>query len=505
MTDSKYAMSKQILLIDEDKSHADALKKYLERQLYDVTLSVSSEDMFLKLDNFSWDILLVDPFINGGTAVPYLITYKKASPLTQIVVITDPDCFDNAMTALGKNAAGYITRPANSLELDLVLENAKTVINLSRQNQIYSRRISEMQSARNLLNQLFDEVPCYISVQNRDLKITAANNMFKKDFGSHIGGYCFETYKHRNTPCPECPVVETFHDGKSHTTEEIVTSKSGKQYNVLTQTAPLRNEKNEITQVMEMSSNITQIRQLQDHLTSLGLMLGSMSHGVKGMLTALDGGLYQLESGLNKKDMPRIENAFELVSQMTDKIKKMVLEILYYAKSRELKYKDTDLNQMAENIVKTVSPAINKYNFEFDVCIEKDLGGIEVDPNWMEAAVVNFLENAVDACVSDRSKADHKISFTVGTIENDGVYLRIADNGIGIDQETKEKMFTLFFSSKGSQGTGLGLFIAHRVIKQHGGDIQVESCPDKGTTITIALPRKAPAEGKLIKFRHEKE
>jgi signal transduction histidine kinase/DNA-binding response OmpR family regulator len=499
-------MSKQILLIDEDKSHADALKKYLERQLYDVTLSVSSEDMFLKLDNYSWDILLVDPFINGGgTTVEYLISYKNASSLTQIVLITDPDDLDKAMTELGKNAVGYVTRPASSLQLDLALRNAKTLINLSRQNQTYSRRLSEMQSAHNLLNQLFEEVPCYISVQNKDLKITAANNMFKKDFGSHIGGYCFETYKHRTAPCPECPVVETFHDGKSHTTEEIVTSKSGKQYNVLTQTAPLRNENNEITQVMEMSSNITQIRQLQDHLTSLGLMLGSMSHGVKGMLTALDGGLYQLESGLNKKDMKKIENAFELVSQMADKIKKMVLEILYYAKSRELNYKETDLNQMAENIVKTASPDIDKNDFEFDVCIEKDLGVIEIDPNWVEAAIVNFLENAVDACASDRNKTDHKISFIVGAVENDGVYFRITDNGIGIDQETKEKMFTLFFSSKGSQGTGLGLFIAHRVIKQHGGKIQVETWPDKGTAFTITLPRKAPEQGKMIKFRHENE
>ncbi len=76
--------------------------------------------------------------------------------------------------------------------------------------------------------------------------------------------------------------------------ETVVTTKNGEQKNMLVWSAPLRNAYGEIKQVMEMSTDITEIRRLQDHLTSLGFMLGSMSHGVKGMLTALDGGLYRL-------------------------------------------------------------------------------------------------------------------------------------------------------------------------------------------------------------------
>ena len=497
-------MSKQILLIDNDPSHSDALKKYLERRRFGVTLSSASDDFFLQLENFNWDIVICDPFVNHVPMFDYLLTYKKAAPLTQIIVMADSDHLESAMIRFGNNAAGYLDRPAKSLELDVLLDNAVNIINLSNQNAAYSKRLSEMENTQNLLNQLFDEVPCYISVQNRDLRITAANNMFKKDFGSVIGGYCFETYKHRTTPCPECPVVETFHSGKSHSTEEIVTSKSGKQYNVLTQTAPIRNEKGDITQVMEISTNITQIRQLQDHLTSLGLMLGSMSHGVKGMLTALDGGIYQLESGLKKNDREKVENAFDLVSQMTDKIKKMVLEILYYAKSRELNYLETDVNQMADNIIRTVSTNTDKNDIEFEVAVENDMGTMEIDPNWMEAAIVNFLENSVDACISDRGKTGHTISFTVRQVEHDSISFEITDNGIGMDQETKEKMFTLFFSSKGSQGTGLGLFIAHRVIKHHGGEITVASDLNEGSTFTIVIPRKAPDQNKMIKFRHDR-
>ncbi|MBW1643325.1 MAG: HAMP domain-containing histidine kinase, partial [Deltaproteobacteria bacterium] len=66
------------------------------------------------------------------------------------------------------------------------------------------------------------------------------------------------------------------------------------------------------------------------------------------------------------------------------------------------------------------------------------------------------------------------------------------DNGIGMDEETKNNMFTLFFSSKGYRGTGLGLFIANRVLEQHGGSIQVESTMGKGSNFKIALPRELP-------------
>ncbi|RLB97583.1 MAG: histidine kinase, partial [Deltaproteobacteria bacterium] len=76
----------------------------------------------------------------------------------------------------------------------------------------------------------------------------------------------------------------------------------------------------------------------------------------------------------------------------------------------------------------------------------------------------------------------------------------IADNGIGMDIETKNKMFTLFFTSKGSQGTGLGLFIAHRVIKYHGGTVEVESEQGKGCQFCICIPIQKPDTAQNAEF-----
>jgi len=493
-------MTDDILLIDRDKGHADALAVYLKRQRFDVSFADSIDNVQALFDNLIPDILLADSFLPDMGIINLLKQIKKSHPATQIIIIADPDYYDKAIEELQSDAIAYLEKPVKSHLLDLALKQAREWISLNKKLDLYAGKLADLHNAQNLYQQLFDEVPCYISVQDRQFRLTATNRMFKKDFGDEIGSHCYEIYKHRTSQCPECPVAGTFEDGKNHQTEEIVTSKSGKQYNTLTWTAPIKDSKGNITQVIEMSTNITQIRQLQDHLTSLGLMLGSMSHGVKGMLTAMDGGIYQLGTGIANKDDKRISKAFDQVKQMTDKIRDMVLDILYYAKSRALKYKSVGVNQFAESIKDTVEPIAGKNNIELNVNISPSLGEMEIDSNWVKASLVNFLENAVDACTYDRSKSEHHVDFRVCEKRPDRICFEIRDNGMGMDQETKEKMFTLFFTSKGSQGTGLGLFIANRVITQHSGSITVESKLREGSWFQICLPRKRPNQHRIIDF-----
>jgi len=493
-------MADEILLIDRDKGHADALAVYLKRQRFDVSFADSIDNVQTLFDNLIPDILLADSFLPDMGIINLLKQIKKSHPAAQIIITADSDYYDKAIEELQSDAIAYLEKPVKSHLLDLALEQAREWISLNKKLDLYAGKLADLHNAQNLYQQLFDEVPCYISVQDRQFRLTATNRMFKKDFGDEIGSHCYEIYKHRTSQCPECPVAGTFEDGENHQTEEIVTSKSGKQYNTLTWTAPIKDSKGNITQVIEMSTNITQIRQLQDHLTSLGLMLGSMSHGVKGMLTAMDGGIYQLEAGIANKDNKRISKAFDQVKHMTDKIKDMVLDILYYAKSRALKYQSVDVNQFAESIKDTVEPIAGKNNIELNVNISPSLGEMEIDSNWVKASLVNFLENAVDACTYDRSKSEHHVDFRVCEKRPDRICFEIRDNGMGMDQETKEKMFTLFFTSKGSQGTGLGLFIANRVITQHGGSITVESKLREGSWFQICLPRKRPNQHRIIDF-----
>ncbi|WP_415713718.1 response regulator [Maridesulfovibrio sp.] len=372
--------------------------------------------------------------------------------------------------------------PNKNGEIELVLDISVDMTELKRLND-------ELLETQYKFQRLFDEAPCYISVQNPDFTIAEVNRRFKEDFAEHLGAPCYASYKHRERPCDECPVQRTFQDGESHQTETVVTTQNGDQKNMLVWSAPIRNAYGEIKQVMEMSTDITEIRRLQDHLTSLGFMLGSMSHGVKGMLTALDGGIYRLESGLRKNDQERVTEAAAVLKNVVGRVKKMVLDILYYAKSREIEVETVSAAHFLRDTAALIVPKAAAANVQYSVDIPEDLGNIDVDSSSMSAAIVNFLENGVDACSPNQPDRKYKIDVSARDL-GDKIELAISDNGAGMDRETKEKIFTLFFSSKGKRGTGIGLFISNQTIEQHGGRIQVESEPQQGTTFTIMLPRK---------------
>ncbi|NJB68482.1 PAS domain S-box-containing protein [Desulfobaculum xiamenense] len=374
-------------------------------------------------------------------------------------------------------------------EVDLVLEITVDVTEIKRLQE-------ELRATREKYQVLFDETPCFISVLDRQFRTTASNRLYNELFGGEPGLPCHQVLAHRDAPCDNCPAARTFSDGQTHQRETVITSRDGRQYNVLVWTAPLRNDKGEVAEVMELAADITQIRELQDHLASLGLMIGSMSHGIKGMLTALDGGIYRVESGMRRDDRDKIASGWETVKDLTGRIRSMVLQMLHYAKNRDLNWERVDVAEFYDAVAALVEPKATKTGVRFVRETDGEPGFIEADAHVLSAAFVNFLENAVDACVSDTTgDKEHAVTFGL-TAEPQRIRITISDNGTGMDRETREKLFTLFFSSKGCRGTGLGLFVSDKSIRQHGGDIAVDSQPGQGTTFTITIPRRLPPEAK---------
>jgi len=242
---------------------------------------------------------------------------------------------------------------------------------------------------------------------------------------------------------------------------------------------------------------------LQDRLSSLGLRISSISHGIKGMLTGLDGGMYLLDSGITKNKQDQLKEGWEIVKQMVGRIRKMVLDILFYAKERELKTEKVDVLSFARDVASVVEPKTKEKQIEFVQNFDKSLGKFEVDPGFVRSAIINILENAIDACRKESSKNHHKIVFEVKKDKND-IRFDVHDTGIGMDSDTREKVFDLFFSSKGSKGTGLGLFISNKVIGQHGGSIEVASTPSQGSHFCIRLPKKLPKPSKTPPSKQDK-
>ncbi len=117
----------------------------------------------------------------------------------------------------------------------------------------------ELDRSRGDFERLFDLVPCYISIQDRDFRVVETNEAFRRDFGEQSGSRCYQAYKSRDTVCPGCPVEKTLVDGEVHTSEELVVTRDGRQANVMVYSMPIHDRHGEIEAVMEVSANITEV------------------------------------------------------------------------------------------------------------------------------------------------------------------------------------------------------------------------------------------------------
>ena len=353
---------------------------------------------------------------------------------------------------------------------------------------------NQLRESRERYRQLFEEVPCYISIQDPDLRILEANRRLREDFGASQGKKCHQVYMHRTEACVPCIVKQTFEDGQVHQSEEVMTSQKGDQVNILVYTAPVRNAAGQINNVIEMSTNITQIRQLQSQLTSLGLVIGSISHGIKGLLTSLDGGVYLVNTGLAKNDRARFEQGWKMVERNITRIRRMVLDLLYYSKDRVPELETTAALVVAEEVCDVTRGKAAEMGIDFKCDFDRNAGEFEADPKAIRSLLINLVENAMDACRVDKKKTDHQLRMGLkGYPEH--IEFEVADNGIGMDQEIRERAFSLFFSSKRGNGTGLGLFISNKIAQAHGGEIKINSELNEGTRMIVKLPRKSPASG----------
>lgn len=438
-------------------------------------------------------VVFIDTHIDG--CLKKIARVTKAVTRLEIIAAVFGDNADTGVRALRSGASDFILLPATSSVFDFYINRALERIYLHKHicfnDSCYKSRYARSQQS---YHQLFNEVPCFIYVHDADYQIVDANRKFVEYFGSHIGEYCFNICKNRDEPCRICPVQDTFKDGKNHASEMEIISSDGVKHVVLSWTAPIRDATGDITRVLVMLTDITEARRLEDHLASLGFMIGSISHGIKGLLTNVDGGMYLMNTGLRTHDYAKIHEGFDISTQTMGRIKKLVLDILYYTKTRTLEWEKISVKAFMDDIMSQVSMNAIKHQLIIEQSMENladEDDGFEIDAHSLQAAMVNIIENAVDACVARESSKKPLILFHA-RVDREKVLFKIQDNGLGMDSATQKNIFTIFFSSKGNKGTGLGLFIANKVIQQHRGEIKVKSQKEKGTKFLIKIPRTVP-------------
>ncbi|OQX23487.1 MAG: hypothetical protein BWK80_25775 [Desulfobacteraceae bacterium IS3] len=493
-------MEEKILLVDDEEGIRKVLGISLADSGYLVFTAENGDEALRIFRQEQPAIVLSDIKMPGMDGIELLKKIKRENPDTEVILITGHGDMELAIKSLKYEATDFITKPISDDDLERALQKSREKIILKRKLKDYTEHLESLvlqknqkltvaeKQASESRTAVFDEMPFYMTVHDRDFNLLAANRLFREYFGDETGRKCYEVCKQTKSPCSDCPVVRTFENAKSNQSEILLTAENGSQCNALVWTSPLKDPSGAVNRVMVMAADLSRVADIQDHLSSLGLMIGSLSHSIKGLLTGMDGGVYLLDSGLSKKDANQMGEGLEIVKLMADRIKNMVLDVLYYAKEREVKKERVRLSDFAEGVADVIAPKMKKNAVSFIRDFAPDMKDCEMDEDQLRSALINILENAVDACTEDKSKPSHTVIFRCRADEKE-VLFDIQDNGIGMDEEKKKKIFTLFFSSKASRGTGIGLFVSDKIIRQHGGTIEVKSEPGKGTQFCVKIPK----------------
>ena len=332
------------------------------------------------------------------------------------------------------------------------------------------------------LDQIIDQLPCYVSIQDRDLRILFVNETFKRDFGDGTGKLCHTVYKGSPDICPNCPVRKTFLDKRVHITEETVQLSDGKISQIFIQTSPIIDSNGHVTAVIELATNITRIKLDRKELITLGQSIALLSHGIKNILEGLQGGSYVVDQGFKDGDLELAQKGWRIVNKNIFDITDVVQNILYSSKNRPLKYEAVRPGELLEDCVQLFREKAAAMDIQLEQQINPAVPEVRLDAASIRRMLHNLLWNALEACHNDREKKAHAVIAKSDHFDTDHFMFEVTDNGVGMDQATRRNILEEFFSTKGSAGTGLGLAVVDKVVNKHGGRIEVESEPGKGSS-----------------------
>ena len=236
-----------------------------------------------------------------------------------------------------------------------------------------------------------------------------------------------------------------------------------------------------------------QYRQAQK-VESIGRLAGGVAHDFNNLLSPILGYAEMLVSDLGPDDS-RQKSAEEIL-YAGSRARDLVRKLLAFGRKQSMEYVPVDINQAVRNFEKLLRRTIRE-DITLELSLSPDIPMVMADIGQIEQVIMNLAINAADAM-----PYGGRLAIETWAAELDDTYtaappdirpgrhlmLAVSDTGFGMDEETRALLFEPFFSTKGEQGTGLGLSTAYGIVKQHGGSIWVDSKPEAGTTLKVILP-----------------
>ncbi|MDD5647725.1 MAG: PAS domain S-box protein [Dehalococcoidia bacterium] len=272
--------------------------------------------------------------------------------------------------------------------------------------------------------------------------------------------------------------------------EYKVKAGDGKSYWANEKMSILRDGEGNVSGIIGVTRDITEQKKVTenlivaDRLVSLGEMAGGLVHEINNPLTAVMGFAYLLQQ--NPATSPEIREDVESIYGESKRAAEVIKNFLAFSRGQTAEKNAEQINVLVENVLKLRQSRMQKENIKVKLDLAEDLPSVYCNPARIQQAILNIVLNAEYFMYQTHQRG----TLTIKTqVYGGNIRLSIGDDGPGMTSDKLDHVFDPFFTTKqAGDGTGLGLSICHSIVREHGGNIYIESSPGKGAVFTIDLP-----------------
>ena len=262
---------------------------------------------------------------------------------------------------------------------------------------------------------------------------------------------------------------------------------------------PLMKPNDSITGVVIVVRDLRRTKELkermrhQEGLANMEIMASGVAHEIKNPLGGIRGAAQLLQMELEKEELKEYLN---VIIKEVDRINLIVENVLNFTKPKKTKFEPVNIHKIIGEILLLQKESYLMKNIEIKQEYDPSLPLVDADENKLKQVFLNLIKNSLESMknqgtltLSTKLDADFQILTKKLKVPTRMLVVEIKDTGKGVPDEIINKLFAPFFTTK-SKGTGLGLFISHKIIEEHGGGLKIAKNKDKGSVAKIILPLK---------------
>ena len=502
-----------ILLVDDDANTLVAMEALLVGPGRAIVKAQSGEAALRWLLRQDFALILLDvrlPNIDGFETAA-LIRQRERSRYTPIIFVSAVDTLESdVLKGVCSGAVDYLFKPVVT---EVLKSKVAVFVDLYHLNERLKQRAIQQSEERFRL--LVESIQDYaILMLDPEGRVTSWNTgaeriigfQHEKILGEHFT--CFYTTEDQASGLPEqslrqAELAQRYEqegwrvrkDGSRFWANTIITALCDEQagligFSVVTRDLTERKMVEEALRESEQrlrkqAQELEQQLIASGRLVSLGEITASMAHEFNNPLGIILGFTQDLLSETDPAN-PNY-SALKIINEETKRCEKIIRDLLDYSRHKSIEFRLTNIKEIIEKTLDMVGSHLYKQNIQAVKELAADLPQIYADPQQLEQVLVNLYFNTIDAMpqggkLTVTVKANTPSNGTPTTVE-----IAVTDTGIGIEEKDLSKIFQPFFSMK-KKGLGLGLPISERIVRNHGGKIEVQSQPGRGTTFSIYLP-----------------